>query len=112
MDWLGFQDKVVIVTGAAQGIGEAVARAFSDHGAHVIIADLNAAGAEQLAGNLSRSGLSVRGVAVDVTDASEVTRLVRTTAVVFGGLRLLLRAAGGVGGSVLAGDIVSVKCGR
>jgi len=105
MDWLGFQDKVVIVTGAAQGIGEAVARAFSDHGAHVIIADLNAAGAEQLAGNLSRSGLSVRAVAVDVTDASEVTRLVRTTVEMFGGLHILINAAGGFGRSVSAEEI-------
>jgi len=105
MDWLGFQDKVVIVTGAAQGIGEAVARAFSDHGAHVIIADLNAAGAEQLAGNLSRSGLSVRAVAVDVTDASEVTRLVRTTVEMFGGLHILINAAGGFGRSLSAEEI-------
>ena len=105
MDWLGFQDKVVIVTGAAQGIGEAVARAFSDHGAHVIIADLNAAGAEQLAGNLSRSGLSARAVTTDVTRADEVTRLVRTTVETFGGLHILINAAGGFGRSVSAEEI-------
>ena len=40
------QDRVAIVTGAAQGIGRAVAQKLSDEGAKVVIADINGAGAE------------------------------------------------------------------
>ena len=44
-----FQNKIVVVTGAAQGIGEAYARALAGEGAAVVVADLNAEAGEQVA---------------------------------------------------------------
>jgi pyridoxal 4-dehydrogenase len=69
------EDRVAIVTGAAQGIGRAIAQKFSDEGASVILADANKEGAEQAASQL-RDGLAVE---TDVSDEKAVGRLIEQT---------------------------------
>lgn len=68
---MDLRDKVAIVTGGASGIGAASARAFAERGARVVVADLNAAGAEQVAGEIG--GLAV---ACDVGNEDQVGTLI------------------------------------
>ena len=70
---LDFSGKVALVTGAASGIGEAVARQLTTNGARVVVADLDLAGAEAVAESL---GSGARARQLDVGDADAVRQLV------------------------------------
>lgn len=88
--------KIAIVTGAASGIGRAAARALADRGAHVVIADLNLDGAEQLAEELVAAYGPRRALAVhvDVTDEDAVAAMTRRCVLDYGGLDILVASAG------------------
>jgi 3-oxoacyl-[acyl-carrier protein] reductase len=86
--------RVAIVTGAARGIGEAIAGAFAREGSAVAVADLDAAGAERVAGRLSDSGARAIGIGVDVTDPNAVEAMVARTIAELGGLHVLVNNAG------------------
>ncbi len=64
--------RTAVVTGAAQGLGEAIARALHARGASVVVADVNHQGAERVAASLAERA---RGVQVDVRDRASVERL-------------------------------------
>src|SRR6201987_1566266 len=66
------EDKVAVITGAASGIGREIARAFTEAGATVVIADRNGAAAHEAAEELGRSGRRTLALAMDVTSESEV----------------------------------------
>lgn len=85
------QNKVVIVTGAASGFGAGMAGRFALEGARVVIADLNAAGAEQLAGEL---GAHTLPCAVDVSDGQQYRAMVDRTLEAFGRLDIVVNNAG------------------
>ena len=84
-------DKSAIVTGAASGIGEQIARAFAAEGARVCVADLDGAGAERVAASIGAAAFAVR---MDVTDEGEVERGVARAAERLGGIDLLVSNAG------------------
>ncbi|SFD93038.1 SDR family NAD(P)-dependent oxidoreductase [Paracidovorax konjaci] len=86
----GHADRVCIVTGGAQGIGEACARRFAREGAHVVIADVDDAHGEALARELPGS-LYVR---CDVGDKTQVDALVRRTLEAHGRIDVLVNNAG------------------
>ena len=89
------QGKVALVTGAAQGLGEAMARLFVREGARVAITDINFDGASKLAGvlNAEHAGcaLSIRH---DVTREDQWIDAIAETARKFGGLHVLVNNAG------------------
>src|SRR5881398_914466 len=89
-----FKNKVVLVTGAAHGIGRAIALRFGSEGAQVIVNDVNAQGAEATVQVITTSGgLAVPGVA-DVSDKSQVDRLFDSVLERFGTVNVLVNNAG------------------
>lgn len=68
------QGKVAIITGAARGIGNAIARKFAVEGASVIVVDLK--GAEIAASTMKKQGLDVTAMTLDITDESAVNSAV------------------------------------
>ncbi len=86
------ENKVALVTGAAQGIGLACAQAFAREGADVILADLNKP--EEQAQKLVDFGLKAHARACDVSDASQVEKLICWIVEKFGRLDAALNNAG------------------
>ena len=90
-----FQGKVAIVTGAASGIGKALAGALARRGSTVVLADIDEAGAEAAADDLAAGPPGrASGVALDVTDADAVATLVERTAHDHGHLDFMFNNAG------------------
>jgi NAD(P)-dependent dehydrogenase (short-subunit alcohol dehydrogenase family) len=67
-----FEGRSAVVTGGAQGMGRAIAQAFVDEGAHVLIGDLNAEKVAETAAELDGGSGRVRSIACDVTKADQV----------------------------------------
>ena len=88
------KDRRAIVTGAASGIGKAIARVYAREGAAVAIADLNKDAAEATARELQASGGRAMGVAMDVTRESDVNAGVAAVVAAFGGVDILVSNAG------------------
>jgi acetoin reductase-like protein len=84
------QDKVAIVTGGAQGIGEAIVRAFAAEGARVVIADVAQDKAGALAQDLGDNALAVR---LDVRDPASIDATVKAAVERFGGIDILVNNA-------------------
>jgi NAD(P)-dependent dehydrogenase (short-subunit alcohol dehydrogenase family) len=87
--------KVGLVTGAAQGIGLAIARAFVDHGARVALVDLQHDKARVAARRLDPTGECALAVAADVTDQGDVDAMFATATEALGPVDILVNNAGG-----------------
>ncbi|MGD0183849.1 MAG: SDR family NAD(P)-dependent oxidoreductase [Roseiarcus sp.] len=90
---MNFKDKVVVVTGAASGIGLATARAFAESQARVALTDVNVAAGEAAASELKSLG-DVRFIRLDVTDRASADALAAQIEREFGRLDVLVNAAG------------------
>jgi 3-oxoacyl-[acyl-carrier protein] reductase len=87
--------RVAVVTGAAQGIGAATARAFAGQKARVAVLDIDGAGAKKVADAIAGGGGQASAIHVDVTDEQAVARAIATVVEEFGGLDVLVNCAGG-----------------
>ena len=87
------EGKIAVVTGGAQGIGLAIAKAFVEHGARVVVGDLDLEAGERAAGEL---GWPERALAVrcNVTSDADVTALVAAAVEKFGSLDIMVNNAG------------------
>jgi 3-oxoacyl-[acyl-carrier protein] reductase len=83
--------KIAIVTGAASGFGEGIARKFVAEGARVVVADRDGAGAERVAAALGEGAIGVRA---DVTVGADVAAMIERAFERFGGLDILVNNAG------------------
>ena len=68
-------DRIAVVTGAAQGIGQATAEALAEAGAHVVLTDMNGGAAGEAAETIRRAGGSAEGTGLDVTRSDDVERV-------------------------------------
>ena len=88
------EDRIAIVTGGAQGLGEAICHSLAREGSHLVVADINGAKAEQVAAEIeAATGRHAIAVAVDVTDEAQVESLVARTLERFGQLDILVSNA-------------------
>jgi rhamnulose-1-phosphate aldolase/alcohol dehydrogenase len=85
--------RIALVTGAASGIGKAIATRLAAEGACVVIADLNAEKASAAAEEIGNSDVAV-GIAADVTDEDAVQAAVDATVLAFGGIDIVVNNAG------------------
>src|SRR5271157_3838640 len=89
------QDRIALVTGGAQGLGQAICTRLAEEGCHVVVADLNEAKATETAAGIRKdSGRQALAVQVDVTDEAQVEALVERSVQEFGRLDLLVSNAG------------------
>ena len=95
-----FKGKVAVITGAASGIGRALAERCVDEGMKVVLADVDDANLKKAETELKALGATVLGVRTDVSKRSDVERLAQRTLDAFGQVHLLVNNAGiAAGGS-------------
>jgi meso-butanediol dehydrogenase/(S,S)-butanediol dehydrogenase/diacetyl reductase len=88
------QDKVVMITGGAQGLGEGIARRLAEEGACVVIADINGAKAASVAHSLAGEGRRALAVTVDVAERQQVRDAIGKAVECFGRLDVMFNNAG------------------
>ena len=89
------ENRVSIVTGAARGMGYAIAKALYDEGARVAIVDIDADAVNEAAISLDPDSARVMGRTVDVTSKEHVLDLIRQVTSAWGGIDILVNNAGG-----------------
>lgn len=88
------KDKVCIITGSARGIGYAIGEEFAKNGAKVVLSDVLADALDDSVKKLSESGAEVFGAVADVTDADQVSTLVKSVTEKYGSIDVLVNNAG------------------
>ncbi|WP_449278528.1 SDR family NAD(P)-dependent oxidoreductase [Leucobacter sp. GX24907] len=91
-----FIGKVAVITGAAHGIGLAIARRYSAEGASVVLSDLNGEAAEQAADQINADGGTAYAVTCDVKSSEQISHLIDATIEKFGQIDILVNNAGDV----------------
>jgi NAD(P)-dependent dehydrogenase (short-subunit alcohol dehydrogenase family) len=91
---LPLRNRTVVITGAAGGIGSALARRFARAGASLALLDRNHAGARSLADSLCGAGVKAAAFSADVANAAACESAMRQVVEVFGGIDVLVNNAG------------------
>jgi len=91
---LSLTDKVALVTGAAQGIGKAVALLLARNGADLIVSDINLEKAEETAKEIQATGRGAMAIKVDVANLGDVEQMVQAVLERFGRIDILVNNAG------------------
>ncbi|MEV5027043.1 SDR family oxidoreductase [Paenibacillus sp. LPE1-1-1.1] len=97
--------KVAIVTGAASGMGKAIAELFAEEGAKVVVSDLNADNAGKVAEGIEAKGGTAIAAATNVAIEEDVQRLIDITVQTYGTVDILVNNAGIMDNFVPAGDL-------
>ena len=93
-----FEGKTALVTGAASGIGRTTAQAFAAEGARVVVADVNAQGGNETVELIQQTGGQATFFQTDVSNADQVTQLIRNTIAQYDVLDIAINNAG-IGGA-------------
>ena len=96
-DNVTLKDKVALITGASQGLGRALALAFAEHGAKLVVNARSEESIRPVAEEVEGAGSEVLAVAADVSKEADVERLVREAVARFGRIDVLVNNAGLLG---------------
>ena len=91
---MSFTDKTILVTGAARGIGQSIARRFAEQGANLALVDLQAEWLEETRAIVTDLGRRAEGYAADVSNSEDVARVVERAVSDFGVIDSLINNAG------------------
>jgi len=97
--------KVAVVTGAASGMGKAIAELFALEGASVIVSDLHVESAQAVVAHIEGSGGKATAIATNVAKEEDVQHLIDTTVQTYGTVDILVNNAGIMDNFVPAGDL-------
>jgi NAD(P)-dependent dehydrogenase (short-subunit alcohol dehydrogenase family) len=101
--------KIAIVTGAASGIGKAIAELYGKEGAKVIVSDINLKGAEAVASGINGSGGTAKALKTNVGNAKDIDEMIEAAVREFGTLDILVNNAGIMDSFEPVGDIDDEK---
>lgn len=98
--------KVAIVTGASKGIGKAIAQAFAQQGAKVVVSSRKQEAVDAVAAEFTEAGLTATGIACHMGDSAQIEQLVASTLKQYGGIDIIVNnaAANPIFGPVEAAD--------
>jgi len=99
------KDKVAVVTGAASGMGKAIAELYAKEGAKVIVADLNLDGANSVVEGITSNGAIAKAVQVNVAKKEDIDKMIDTAVNEYGTIDILVNNAGIMGGFEPVGEI-------
>lgn len=103
------QDKVAIVTGAASGMGKAIAELYAKEGAKVVVSDYNFDGAKEVADKINQSGGTAIANQANVAELSDIENLFTETKDAFGKLDILINNAGIMDGMEPVGELTDER---
>ncbi|WP_226035225.1 SDR family oxidoreductase [Aquibacillus saliphilus] len=103
------EGKVAVVTGAASGMGKAIAELYATEGAKVVVADLNIEGAESVVKGITDNSGVAKAVQVNVAKQEEIENMIDTAVNEYGTLDILVNNAGIMDGFEPVGDIGDKK---
>lgn len=99
------EGKVAVVTGAASGMGKAIAELYAKEGASVVVSDLNIEGAEVVASGIKVNGGKAIAVKTNVADQNDINEMIDTAVHEFGTLDILVNNAGIMDNMGPVGDV-------
>jgi 3-oxoacyl-[acyl-carrier protein] reductase len=88
------KNKVIIVTGAGNGIGEGIAKRLAEEGAKVVVNDINIEGGKRVVGEITAAGGSAAFISADVTNSADMKALIEGTVAQYGRLDVMVNNAG------------------
>ncbi|MGS2719013.1 SDR family oxidoreductase [Paraglaciecola aestuariivivens] len=91
---MNLQNQVIAITGAAQGLGKAMAEEFAKQGAHIALIDMQAEAVNAAASDIEKLGVKAKGYAINVTDEQQVETAFADIVADFGQLNGLINSAG------------------
>jgi NAD(P)-dependent dehydrogenase (short-subunit alcohol dehydrogenase family) len=97
--------KVAVVTGAASGMGKAIAELFASEGAKVVVSDLSLENAQKVVDNIGTKGGSALAIVANIAVEDDVQRLIDETVNHFGTIDILVNNAGIMDNFIPAGDV-------
>lgn len=97
--------KVAVVTGAASGMGKAIAELYAKEGASVVVSDLNIEGAEAVAAGIKETGGEAIALKTNVADLNDIHAMIDTAVNVYGTLDILVNNAGIMDNMAPVGDV-------
>lgn len=103
------EGKVAVVTGAASGMGKAIAELYAREGASVVVSDLNIEGAEAVAASITTSGGKAIAIKTNVAELNDIHAMIDTAVNEYGTLDILVNNAGIMDNMAPVGDVSDDK---